>query len=74
MTTENKVFTLLSTMPKVKGTYSPHENIPQIVQYYNFTKGGVDSLDQMIGGNSAKRMTGRWPMYFFQRDRHNRTE
>ena len=33
--------------------------------YYNSTKGGVDTMDQLVRSYSTKRMTRRWPMAIF---------
>ena len=38
---------------------------PEIILYYNETKGGVDRMDQMVGTYSCKRKINRWPMTFF---------
>nr|XP_047127654.1 uncharacterized protein LOC124808547 [Hydra vulgaris] len=38
---------------------------PQTNLDYNSTKGGVDTLDQMVSTFSTKRMTRRWPMVIF---------
>jgi hypothetical protein len=38
---------------------------PEIILYYNETKGGVDRMDQMVQTYSYKRKTKRWPMIFF---------
>ena len=38
---------------------------PDIILYYNETKGGVDRMDQMVGTYSCKRKINRWPMTFF---------
>ncbi len=38
---------------------------PEIILYYNDTKGGVDRLNRMITTYSCKRKTTRWPMTFF---------
>ena len=62
---KNKVVTLLSTMHNDKGNETSNENKPEIIQYYNSTKGGVDTLDQMARGYSTKRMTRRWLMVVF---------
>lgn len=35
---------------------------PEVIQYYNKTKGGVDTMDQMVRTYSCKRRTQRWPM------------
>ncbi|CAF4780839.1 unnamed protein product [Rotaria sp. Silwood2] len=38
---------------------------PEIILYYNETKGGVDRMDQMVETYSCKRKIKRWPMTFF---------
>ena len=38
---------------------------PEIIEYYNMTKGGVDSLDQKCATYTASRRTRRWPMAIF---------
>lgn len=41
------------------------EKKPEMSQYYNKTKGGVDNADKMLSGFSSKRKTNRWPMCVF---------
>lgn len=38
---------------------------PEIVEFYNETKGGVDAFDQMSAIYSCGRSTNRWPMCVF---------
>lgn len=38
---------------------------PDIIQYYNSTMGGCDTLDQMVSIYSCRRATARWPMRMF---------
>lgn len=38
---------------------------PEMIIYYNQTKGGVDTLDQMCSTMSCSRKTNRWPMALF---------
>ena len=58
-----KLVTLLSSM---HGQADIHEKgKPEIIMYYNKTKGGVDSFDQTCSNNSCSRMTKRWPMATF---------
>jgi hypothetical protein len=38
---------------------------PEIIEYYNQTKAGVDRLDQLARTYSCKRKSNRWPMVFF---------
>ncbi|XP_067624247.1 piggyBac transposable element-derived protein 4-like [Eurosta solidaginis] len=38
---------------------------PDMIHFYNQTKGGVDSFDQMCSSMSCSRKTNRWPMAVF---------
>ena len=38
---------------------------PEIVLYYNKTKGGVDAMDQMAKAFTVKRKTKRWPLVVY---------
>ncbi|CAH1974114.1 unnamed protein product [Acanthoscelides obtectus] len=38
---------------------------PEIIEFYNSTKGGVDSLGQKCAVSSCQRRTRRWPMAVF---------
>lgn len=60
---KNKVVLLLSTEHNEKKI--GEENKPEIVLYYNRTKGGVDTLDQMATTYSCSRRTERWPLCVF---------
>ena len=42
-----------------------HTEPPEVVSYYNSTKGGVDTMDFMAHNVSSKRQTRRWPMVNF---------
>ena len=35
---------------------------PEVIQSYNHTKSGVDTMDQMVCTYTCKRRTRRWPM------------
>ncbi|OWR55287.1 transposase [Danaus plexippus plexippus] len=39
--------------------------LPEMVEFYNKTKGGVDLMDQLCHKYSVSRRTKRWPMAFF---------
>ena len=63
---KGKVVTLLSTMYSNKGTESTApEKKPEIIMYYNATKGGVDIMGQMVKWFTSKRKTRRWSMVIF---------
>ncbi|KAL8572469.1 hypothetical protein ACOMHN_005615 [Nucella lapillus] len=38
---------------------------PEIILFYNSTKGAVDTLDKMAHAYTVKRKTNRWPMVMF---------
>ncbi|XP_039276756.1 piggyBac transposable element-derived protein 4-like [Nilaparvata lugens] len=38
---------------------------PEVITFYNSTKGGVDTADQMCSTFSVSRNTRRWPMVIF---------
>lgn len=59
---KNKSVVLLSTL---HNTPSVIGNKAEINLYYNRTKGGVDTLDQMCHSYSCQRGTNRWPFAFF---------
>ena len=63
---KGKVVTFLSTMHLDKGTKSPGpEKKPEVITYYNATKGGVETMDQMVRWFTTERKTRRWPMVIF---------
>ena len=41
------------------------QNKPEIIVFYNGTKGGTDIMDQMAHRYSCKRRTNRWPFTYF---------
>lgn len=64
---KKKVVLLLSTLHndnKLDETTGAAEK-PEIITFYNGTKGGVDVVDQMKEEYSVGRMTRRWPMRLF---------
>lgn len=61
---KNKSVVLLSTQHG-DSAIDPESGKPEIICFYNSTKGGVDTLDQVIRGYSVKRATRRWPMALF---------
>ncbi|XP_032436406.1 piggyBac transposable element-derived protein 4-like [Xiphophorus hellerii] len=60
---KGKAVVLLSTMHDDKAVdNSSQKKKPEVIQYYNKTKGGVDTMDQMISNYTCLRRTRRWPM------------
>ncbi|KAJ4430815.1 hypothetical protein ANN_19406 [Periplaneta americana] len=62
----NKSVILLSTTNNDKTVIPDMKNKPEIIIYYNKTKGAVDMLDQMTRNFSCKRKMKRWPFVVFQ--------
>lgn len=61
---KGKIVLVASTMhytPRV----SEQTRKPEAIEFYNETKGGVDSFDQMCKNYSCSRRTRRWPMAVF---------
>ena len=61
---KNKAVILLSTMhhDKTIDADTAHKMKPEIITFYNKTKGGVDSVDQMCYNCSVYRRSKWWPM------------
>ena len=62
---QGKSVILLSSMHHDKTIDESQKKKPDIILYYNKTKGVVDRMDQMVQMYSCKRKTMRWPMVFF---------
>ena len=61
---KNKSVVLLSTMHR-DAAVDAETKIPQIIPFYNSTKGGVDIVDHLCGSYSVSRRTRRWPLCVF---------
>ncbi|PSN57460.1 hypothetical protein C0J52_08041 [Blattella germanica] len=61
---KNKMVLLLSTMHQGKYVI-PETKKPEIIEFYNKTKGGVDTMDQLCNTYSCSRKTRRWPLCVF---------
>ena len=64
-TKRNKNVILLSTFHNFPSTENDNKKTPEIILYYNSTKGGVDTCDLMVRNYSVKRKTKRWPTTIF---------
>lgn len=62
---QNKVMLLLSTMHANTNVSATQKKKPEIIQYYNKTKIGDDTMDQMLQRYTTKRQTQRWSLAFF---------
>lgn len=63
---KNKSVVLLSTMHYSK-EMDPDSGLPEIIAFYNTTKGGVDCLDMKCANFTSGRRTRRWPLAIFYR-------
>lgn len=63
---KDKTVILLSTMHH-QGIIDETSNkrLPEIISFYNKTKGGVDVVDKLIGSYSVARICNRWPLRLF---------
>lgn len=62
----NKTVIMVSTMHHDQAM-DVQKEIPEIISFYNTSKGGVDSLDEKCAKYSCSRRTRRWPMVIFYR-------
>lgn len=64
---KNKNVLLLSTMHNDNAIDSStgESKKPEIITFYNMTKGAVDVVDEMAASYSTSRKTKRWPMVIF---------
>lgn len=62
----NKIVLLLSSYHK-NGKIDEATSKPEIVLFYNNTKGGTDSFDKKCHDFTTTRKTRRWPMRYFYR-------
>lgn len=62
----NKAVLLISSMHNQKG-FDDYAQKPEIISYYNSTKGGVDALDEKCSIYSTGRRTRRWLLAIFYR-------
>lgn len=61
---QSKSVILISSMHHTKST-DITSGKPEIIEFYNSTKGGVDTLDKKVANYSPSRRTQRWPMAIF---------
>jgi len=63
---KNRAVIFLSTMHHTNEVDIANKSKSEINLYYNATKGGVDTLDQLAHEYTVRRKTNRWPVAFFQ--------
>ncbi|XP_035227307.1 uncharacterized protein LOC118199528 [Stegodyphus dumicola] len=61
-----KTVILISSMHHSKSEDLETEN-PEIIKFYNVTKGSADALDEKCSKHSTSRRARRWPMAIFFR-------
>lgn len=62
---KKKSVILLSSMHMLPVVDETPKAKPEIINYYNHTKGGVDTMDKLLTEYTVKRRTNRWPLAFF---------
>lgn len=60
-----KAVVLLSTAHTDEGRVDSNNGKPVIINFYNSTKAGVDTMNQMMHSRTTTRKTRRWPMRYF---------
>ena len=60
-----KSVTLISSMHYELILAEPEPFKPEIIQFYNQTKGGVENLDKLVRTYSSIRKCNRWPVTLF---------
>lgn len=61
---KNKCVLLISSMHS-QDEVDEETGKPEIILFYNSTKGGVDTFDQLCHSKTVARKTRRWPLRFF---------
>ena len=61
---KKKAVTLISTFHH-DATITEMKEKPEIVQFYNETKSGVDEMDKLLRRYTTQRRTNRWPLALF---------
>ncbi|XP_022911999.2 piggyBac transposable element-derived protein 4-like isoform X1 [Onthophagus taurus] len=61
---KNKTVILISTM-HTQPDINEHTKKPEMIMFYNETKGGVDTFDQLCHSTTVSRKTRRWPLRIF---------
>lgn len=64
---KGKAVILASSMHHSEGTDDVDSGKPEIISFYNSTKGGVDEIDKKCSIYTCSRRSRRWPMTLFYR-------
>ena len=62
---KGKVVLLLSTLHHDDSVDDSENKLPEIISFYNLTKGGVDTVDELSATYSVSRNSRRWPLTLF---------
>lgn len=62
---KNKAVVMMSTMHTTVEIEESINAKPEIIKFYNMTKGGVDNMDKLLAEYSVQRRTNRWPLAMF---------
>jgi hypothetical protein len=62
---KNKNVLVLSSQHRQPSVSQDPPNKPEVIYYYNSTKGGVDALDERVGTYSVRYKTRRWHVRVF---------
>lgn len=60
-----KCVLLLSTMHHGDNILEGEKKLPEMISFYNSTKGAVDTTDQLCGNYNVARNCRRWPLVIF---------
>jgi len=55
----------MSKMHQKPNISNDHKKLPEIIWFYNSSKGGVDTVNKMLSCYSCKRKNNRWTMAVF---------
>ncbi|XP_043471836.1 piggyBac transposable element-derived protein 3-like [Leptopilina heterotoma] len=64
---KNKAVLIISSMHSFADADQNNNGLPEMISFYNLTKGGVDSMDLKCAIYQSSRRTRRWPMAVFFR-------
>lgn len=62
---KGKVALLLSSLHHDNSIDESEKKLPEMISFYNLTKGGVDVVDEMSATYSVARNSRRWPLTLF---------
>lgn len=62
---KNKNVLIISTQHREPLVSTDAKKKPEVMLFYNQTKGGVDTIDQVIGTYTCRMATRRWPVAVF---------